>query len=161
MSRVRQSHHTQIWLVGAVFILLTCMTLIEFTRSRNDGPRELRSSDALAVTADTFSVGAVPPGSRCPISVTLVNSGPQPLRILKIRPSCTCVDFSLDRDTLASGESGNLEIVMNAPATDGAFDGTIGVEYAAAAKDEGDGARRELYIAVDGTVIGGIRETAD
>lgn len=161
MNRRVTSHRAQVATVGAAVAVLTWLTVNEFIRSGYQAANGSNDRHVLQVAADTLNVGAVSPGSRCPISITLNNSGSQSVRILKIRPSCTCTEFQLEHEVLAGGQSGELEVVMNAPETPGAFGGTVGVEYAIAEEAECEPVRREFHIAVGGIVVGEECETAD
>jgi hypothetical protein len=62
---------------------------------------------------DTYDWGRVSPG-QLKATISVKNTGDQPLKISEVRPSCGCTAAPIDKSVLAPGETGKISVTMNA-----------------------------------------------
>lgn len=77
-------------------------------------PLKLFAAPQLTVSNETISFETVPFGEERTMSISLQNTGDQPLELKAIRTSCVCLSAKTDTRSIPAGETHALTITFNA-----------------------------------------------
>lgn len=80
---------------------------------------ELALQPKLILLKEEINLGKIKKGDTKTVSVALKNAGKKPLKILHIKPSCSCITAGIDKQILNPLETINLNIVLNTEGLDG------------------------------------------
>lgn len=79
-----------------------------------DVSKRPETSGLVELWPENVSLGEVRKGERIDTTVTLHNLGPDSIRVLKIRSSCSCTVAEWDRSPIASGDTREIKVTYTA-----------------------------------------------
>ena len=87
-------------------------------------PAYMEEADALAPTMvewteDLFDFGEIKQGEKVKHTFTFKNTGENPLKITRVRPSCGCTSPNWTKEEIAPGSEGFIEVIFNSAGKSG------------------------------------------
>lgn len=82
-------------------------------------PQELAQAPKALFTKQEVNLGRVPKGETKVVPIPVKNNGKKPLKILQVKPSCSCLSASAEKYILYQGETTHVNVLLNTSEMDG------------------------------------------
>jgi len=102
------------------------MFIVACSPKQNENSRIVKDVAEVKIDSLHYNLGEIPILNDCPINYYLTNVSDIPLKILYIKPSCSCTKVHYNKNSLEKGETTTISVVFN---TDypGKFESNISV----------------------------------